>query len=318
MRGVRIYKCHFDGCIKSFSRKGDLNRHTLIHTQDRPHICSTCGRGFSQASGLKTHQNVHTGDKPHLCTYSCGKAFGDPSSCSRHVKEIHETMNPYRCPGSRCRTSIKRRGMFIQHLRKKHQLSREESEAHADLLEGAAHPVHRGRDRRGRRAESISPSSPPSSATSEEAAPLIHLPDVSMLEYAPQSTIPSYGPPQTYLNYLTVPTYGISRHNSPNPGMVYGLTSSRSSSQTPSLSFSSCPSPAPSTDGYQTPPMPSVGHNPGGELSYPVTVPTDEADYVAYQVLNVQDASLLFGMWDVVPKQSPQPQDPQDWMNFYS
>ncbi|KAK0461992.1 uncharacterized protein EV420DRAFT_140094 [Desarmillaria tabescens] len=248
MRGV-IYKCHYEGCVKFFSRKGDLNRHTLIHTQDRPHICSTCGRGFSQASGLKTHQNVHTGDKPHLCTYGCGKAFGDPSSCSRHVKEIHETTNPYRCPGSRCQTSIKRRGMFIQHLRKKHQLSREEAEAHADLLEGATHPVHRGRGRRGRRAGSISPSSSSSSsssATSEEAAPLIRLPDATLSEYVPQPTVPSYGPPQTFSNYLTVPTYGISRHTSPlslDPGMVYGLTPSRSSSQTPSLSFSPCPSP---------------------------------------------------------------------------
>ncbi len=32
---TRIYKCHYEDCTSAFSRKGDLNRHTLIHTQDR-------------------------------------------------------------------------------------------------------------------------------------------------------------------------------------------------------------------------------------------------------------------------------------------
>ncbi|KAI6003644.1 hypothetical protein EDD15DRAFT_1215655 [Pisolithus albus] len=106
-------------CAKTFSRKGDLTRHQLLHTGVKPHVCPTCGKGFSQFSGLKTHLNIHTKAKPYVCGIgTCRKAFGDPSSCSRHRKETHRAEGAYKCPLPDCGTRIKRRSAFATHLRK--------------------------------------------------------------------------------------------------------------------------------------------------------------------------------------------------------
>ncbi|KAJ7232219.1 hypothetical protein B0H12DRAFT_194926 [Mycena haematopus] len=106
-------------CPKAFSRKGDLTRHSLLHTGYRPHSCPLCGKSFAQYSALRAHINVHTGNKPFRCGISpCQATFGDPSSCSRHRKETHRRSGTYHCPESRCKSSIKRRSAFIAHLRK--------------------------------------------------------------------------------------------------------------------------------------------------------------------------------------------------------
>ncbi|KAJ7180345.1 hypothetical protein C8R43DRAFT_398388 [Mycena crocata] len=106
-------------CPKGFSRKGDLTRHSLLHTGYRPHGCPECGKTFAQYSGLKTHLNVHTRDKPFRCGQGdCKAAFGDPSSCARHRKETHGRTGAYQCPDTRCGSSIKRRSAFTAHLRK--------------------------------------------------------------------------------------------------------------------------------------------------------------------------------------------------------
>ncbi|KAJ7490339.1 hypothetical protein B0H11DRAFT_1020460 [Mycena galericulata] len=106
-------------CSKSFSRKGDLTRHSFLHTGYKPYTCSECDKTFAQHSGLKTHMNVHTRVKPFRCGINaCKAAFGDPSSCARHRKETHRLAGAYRCPESRCKSSIKRRSAFTAHLRK--------------------------------------------------------------------------------------------------------------------------------------------------------------------------------------------------------
>ncbi|KAF8843086.1 hypothetical protein BDN67DRAFT_236186 [Paxillus ammoniavirescens] len=106
-------------CSKTFARKGDLTRHKLLHTGIKPHVCETCGKGFAQFSGLKTHRNTHSKAKPFTCGIgTCQKAFGDPSSRTRHRKETHRREGAYRCIVDDCGTRIKRRSAFSAHLRK--------------------------------------------------------------------------------------------------------------------------------------------------------------------------------------------------------
>ena len=122
-------------CFSTFSRKGDLKRHTHLHTgfkydpyvlagevptnviSVRPHKCPDCGKRFTQSSALKTHSNVQyvvrsicaisthsrisnsTGEKPYACEIGdCEAVFSDPSSRTRHRKEKHRVIGGYQCP----------------------------------------------------------------------------------------------------------------------------------------------------------------------------------------------------------------------------
>jgi hypothetical protein len=108
-------------CKKVFSRKADCNRHVRLHSGIRPYLCEAagCGKRFAQFTALKTHRNVHTGLKPFKCDFvECNAAFGDPSSCARHRREIHRPRKPFKCPVPGCPSSIRRSSSFKTHLKK--------------------------------------------------------------------------------------------------------------------------------------------------------------------------------------------------------
>ncbi|KAI0005143.1 hypothetical protein BJV74DRAFT_807222 [Russula compacta] len=108
-------------CGKVFSRKADCNRHSRLHDGIRPHLCEVagCGKRFAQYTALKTHLNVHTGSKPFKCDFTgCKSAFGDPSSCARHRREIHSPVKPFKCDFPGCTSRIRRSSAFKTHLKK--------------------------------------------------------------------------------------------------------------------------------------------------------------------------------------------------------
>ncbi|KAJ7064131.1 hypothetical protein C8F01DRAFT_1367524 [Mycena amicta] len=63
---------------------------TQIDSNPLTHTCLICNKSFDGNSRLKRHQLVHSGDKPFLCTHrGCGRAFNQRPNMLRHVQTVH-------------------------------------------------------------------------------------------------------------------------------------------------------------------------------------------------------------------------------------
>lgn len=84
----RPYECEV--CGQHFTRASNLSQHRrVVHTRDGPSFtCPECGKGFSHKGNLGKHLLTHTGERPHACA-TCGKRFRDVSNMKRHMMEVH-------------------------------------------------------------------------------------------------------------------------------------------------------------------------------------------------------------------------------------
>ncbi|XP_066289877.1 uncharacterized protein [Branchiostoma lanceolatum] len=82
------FPCPFEGCKKTFGVKSRMMTHYRVHTDERSHQCSYCGKMFQRTDHLSVHMRIHTGDTPFncsLCNYS-----GRQSNCLLwHMKTHH-------------------------------------------------------------------------------------------------------------------------------------------------------------------------------------------------------------------------------------
>ncbi|QPG76421.1 hypothetical protein FOA43_003810 [Brettanomyces nanus] len=57
---TKPYQCRF--CKRSFDRRENFRRHSLIHTDYRPYVCPKCKKGFKRSDNLRSHMRVcHAG-----------------------------------------------------------------------------------------------------------------------------------------------------------------------------------------------------------------------------------------------------------------
>ena len=76
---------------KSFVQRGDLKRHLLIHSGEKPHKCIWCNYLCNTAFSLKTHIKKHTGEKLHQCNqreYKTSRSSHLMRHKKMHTREI--------------------------------------------------------------------------------------------------------------------------------------------------------------------------------------------------------------------------------------
>lgn len=111
----RILYCQY--CPRVFYYLSDLERHSITHSQSKPHVCQLCGKAFKRSSHLERHKHIHTGQRNFVCQL-CPRRFRESGELMRHQR-VHTGEKPFQC--LICHMRFAERNTLRRHTKRKHQ-----------------------------------------------------------------------------------------------------------------------------------------------------------------------------------------------------
>jgi len=112
----KTYKCLAEKCEKVFRFKSDMERHTIVHTKDRPFVCkyAACGKSFKRPDALKNHLQTHNEGLPFVClTPGCNLRFHKRSALQYHLLKHND--EKFLCDSPGCQKSFLTTKQLNQH-----------------------------------------------------------------------------------------------------------------------------------------------------------------------------------------------------------
>ncbi|KAK9885146.1 hypothetical protein WA026_010657 [Henosepilachna vigintioctopunctata] len=105
-------KSHCNDCNKTFKTPTYLKQHeNCLHSGEKPHKCTYCGKRFNCEKKFKQHSKNHFGEKPHKCKI-CPKQFNHKNDLRRHIYS-HNEYQPYTC--ETCKKGFVRKDHLMRH-----------------------------------------------------------------------------------------------------------------------------------------------------------------------------------------------------------
>ncbi|KAF6230239.1 hypothetical protein HO133_004579 [Letharia lupina] len=121
---LKIHRCTYEGCDKSFNRPAKLAQHVRSHTNTRPFVCphALCTKDFLRESHLKHHvKSAHSNVREYICEWEgCGKSFVTATRLKRH-HAAHEGREKFRCTVGGCGQTFRKHGTLQKHILTVHE-----------------------------------------------------------------------------------------------------------------------------------------------------------------------------------------------------
>jgi len=124
----RIFSC--PECQKVFKHNADLRRHTVVHSNERPYVCSKCQHSFKYDHNFNDHNRK---EHIHKCE-NCELAFILQLSLDKHVMKCHPEVisnfknrtasNPRKLSCPECKKELNGATAFRWHMASIHSTDR--------------------------------------------------------------------------------------------------------------------------------------------------------------------------------------------------
>ncbi|EFA00438.1 oocyte zinc finger protein XlCOF6 [Tribolium castaneum] len=97
-----LLTCPMCNEFKSYSSVRVMN-HMAIHNEEKPFVCTSCGKAFKQLNQLRNHEIIHKApdEVPDSFTTKqcefCDRFFANSKCLKKHIKFVHDKFKPFIC-----------------------------------------------------------------------------------------------------------------------------------------------------------------------------------------------------------------------------